>query len=302
VRIVRDAGAGYACWMRWLAIAGAMNVIAILIPVAVSRVYAQAQPWDAKPGNPGQRSPVMDRYERPADREEGQYWLRRDDPRPLPPAVKFPGLPEVPLLRPPRGKTKTGPMTIEDLQLVPDGKGGHRGRRPGYRFAVAPDGTVTFEDGPGFEVNAVAMLGMIGLSIPFDLTDWLMRLHGDDPYSFDKARVLGLTRQWRDGLLDNDRARRLKDANTALPKQLRAIWRRTDLSAEGRRALLFSLWDESLDGAGGPEASAGRAARATIVDFVRSTLPAGSPLAFSPDELARLNANRRSAVPFAPYE
>ncbi|HEY0715400.1 MAG TPA: hypothetical protein VGF45_22150, partial [Polyangia bacterium] len=261
---------------------------------------AHATPWDVHPGNPGKRSPAMDRYERPADREEGQYWLRREDPQPLPPAVTFPGLPGPPSFRPPRGQTKSGALTIGELHLEPDGRGGHRGRRPGYRFTVASDGTISFSDLPAFEINAVAMLGMIGLSIPFDVTDWLMRLHGEDPYAYDKARVIEITRAWRDELLAVDRTRRLKTAEAALPEQLSKLWRRDDIGPREKRALLFALWDESLEDAAGPEGAAGLAARAAILDFVRTTLPPGSAVAFSPDELTQFNAGRRSRDRFAP--
>lgn len=282
--------------MRWLGFAGAL-VIGLGAPGGLA-----AAPWDPLPGNPGQRSPVMDRYERAADREEGRFWLRREGQQPPPPAVNFPGLPGPPLLRPPRSQAKSGALGLDDLGLVPDGKGGYRGRRPGYRFAVAPDGTITFSDGPGFEVNAVYMLGMIGLSVPFDFTDWLMRLHGDDPYSFDKARVIELTRSLRDKMVDADRARRLRDARADLPTRLHAIWQRTDLGADEKRRLFFALWDESLDAPGSPDANAGVAARTTIVEFVRTKFPAGTARAYSPDELMRLNARRLSPAPFAPYE
>ena len=45
---------------------------------------------------------------------------------------------------------------------------------------------------------------------------------------------------------------------------------------------------------------AARAARATVIAFIRSRLPAGSDDAISDDELAAGNATRVSREPFAP--
>jgi hypothetical protein len=39
-----------------------------------------------------------------------------------------------------------------------------------------------------------------------------------------------------------------------------------------------------------------------VIGWIRARLPAGSPAAFAPDEIARRSAQRRSTQPFVPYE
>jgi hypothetical protein len=214
--------------------------------------------------------------------------------------VHFPGLPPPWQLRP-HGLTKTGPMQLGDLNLTADGKGGFRGKRPGYRFSIDSDGSIHFADRPPIELGPALLLGMVGIVGTFDLTDLVMRLHGDDPYSYDKARVIELTRDMRSKMTDHDRAHRLREAVAVLPRQLLALWSRRDLAPAGRRKMLFSLWDELLEGGTSPEARAAIEARTTILTFVRTRIPAGTPDAFTPTELTQLNARRRSQATFAPY-
>src|SRR5205085_12557396 len=90
-----------------------------------------------------------------------------------------------------------------------------------------------------------------------------------------------------------------------LPGELEALWRRPDLTAAERRATLFQLWDDLLEGPGASgeeeEAQAARRARTELLRFIRRALPASSPEAFTSAELARLNARRRSRESFDPY-
>lgn len=237
-----------------------------------------------------------------ADAAQSQFYLEqergqtgRSAPQPLPPLVPGPyGIPVAPLWMP---HTKVGPMTLGDLHLVGDGRGGYHGARPGYRFDIERDGTVRFHDRPGVQVSVIEF---IGFSAIFDVTDLVMRAGGRDPYASDKLAVLELTSKMRAPMSDADRRRRLDDALARLPDDLAALWRREDLPAAQRRRLIFDLWDELLDGAG-PEGAAAARARDEIRRFVQRALPAGSPHAYTRDELARLNAGRRSQLEFAPY-
>lgn len=241
--------------------------------------------------------------ERSADRAEGLFWQQRSAgegdgssplfPLPSPPDRRLPGPLPSPL--PP---TRNGPTTLDDLHLVPDGHGGYRGTRPGFHFAIDRDGTVHFEDKPPVHVSALFLLGMVGV---FDLTDLLIRLHGGDPYSYDKGLVMALTRPMREQMTDTDRARRLARALRDLPRELATLWDRADLDAGARHELLFRLWDDLAETGDDPELRAAEEARAILLDFVAKQLPAGSVFAFTPDELARLNSGRRSRVVFAPY-
>jgi hypothetical protein len=224
-------------------------------------------------------------FARPTDAAESRFWRDRgpeDDVARLMPIPAPPRRGEMERWPSPLPPTRNGPTTMDDLHLRPDGRGGLAGERPGFHFAIARDGRIAFQDRAGF-----------------DLTDFLMRLNGEDPYSYDKHLVRRMTEPMRVAMTDADRRRTMAQALRELPDRLDAIWKQP-VRADERRALLFLLWDECLE-PDGPEAPAGARARATIEDFARSRLPAGSPDAFTPAELLRLNQGRRSRAPFAPY-
>mgnify|MGYP000036982065 FL=1 len=135
----------------------------------------------------------------------------------------------------------------------------------------------------------------------FDVTDALMRGHGQDPYAAKKLRMLDATRDERVQLGRRHRAAQLARTGELSHANLEAVWARAGDVAARRRAL-FTLWDECAE-AGEPEViAAGAAARALIVGFVRARLPAGSAEAYAPDELAGLNRGRQSRAVFAPYD
>jgi hypothetical protein len=249
--------------------------------------------------------------ERAPDRVEGAFWRNQGKgertgegtptSRTIGPMVPgaMPGTYYLPV---PRSPTREGPMTVEDLALRPDGRGGFTGRRPGYHFDIEPDGTIHFADRP--PVSAVALVGL-GMAAVFDLTDLVMRARKMDPYSYDKGRVLELTGKMRRGMSDVERPRRLAAALARLPAELEALWGRGDLSAPQRRETLFQLWDDLLEGpgpgTGAAEVETAARARGELLRFVQRRLGRGTPDAFTPDELARLNAQRRSRLPFDPY-
>lgn len=270
----------------------------LLLVAALPIAEAQAQRCVRVAGgmfeSPGCRPPEA----RAGDKGEAAFWQERyegrkrypgaDQPLVMPPGGRFPSSWPVP-----RAGTREGPTTLDDLNLRPDGRGGYRGQRPGFKFDIESDGAVHFEDRPAVQLGAFLLVGLIGV---FDITDALMRLHGDDPYAYDKALVLDLTRPMRDKMTDADRGRRVRRALAALPRDLDALWARADLPAPERRELLFRLWDELLE-----EDEAGTTGRQTIVDFIRRKLPPGSTEAFTGDELARYNGTRKSQSEFAPY-
>ena len=204
-----------------------------------------------------------------------------------------------PRLAPPRFPTKDGPTTLADLNLVPDNRGGYRGSRPGFTFRIAEDGTVHFQDRPSIHLGGMLALGALGV---FDLTDLVIRLQGGDPYNYDKSLVAALTRPMREAMTDEDRRRRLQTALRSLPRDLHLLWGRSDIDGRTRRALLFRIWDELVEGGDEPEALAAAQARGLIVRFIADKLPAGAADAYTDAELAELNAQRRSRARFAPYE
>jgi hypothetical protein len=244
--------------------------------------------------------------ERGPDRAEGAFWRKRGEgsstsSRSIGPVVPGAGPGQLFLPAPGAG-TREGPMSMDDLGLRPDGRGGYQGRRPGYRFRIERDGTIHFQDRPALDGWAVLGLGFAAV---FDLTDLVMRARHMDPYSFDKGRVMDLTRKMRDKMTATERPRQVAAALARLPGELDALWRRTDLSARERRETLFQLWDDLLEGptpgAEEGEVRAAAQAREELLRFVRTRLAPGTPDAFPSEELARLNARRRSRLPFAPY-
>jgi hypothetical protein len=142
-------------------------------------------------------------------------------------------------------------------------------------------------------VDRQQVVGVLGAS--FDVTDEIMRLSGEDPYRARKARFLADTAEWRLRLAHAQRDRSKGAALAGLEGQLLAAWKHHGLTGPERRRVLFNLWLE-MDQAS-PE---GRQGAATVIRFVREQLPAGSPDAFTADELRALN---QAAAPqrFDPY-
>jgi hypothetical protein len=85
-----------------------------------------------------------------------------------------------------------------------------------------------------------------------------------------------------------------------MQRNLEVVWRATE-DPEERRDALFTLWDECGEG-DGRVGEAGERARKMVIGWIRARLPARSPGAFTPDEIARRSAHRRSTQPFVPYE
>ena len=185
---------------------------------------------------------------------------------------------------------------------------------------IARDGQVTMEDRPSFQLtprmprvvttddsdvvdNAPsASTAMLAMDVAtFDVTDWLMRRAGMDPYSSRKARFLDQTRDARAVMRAQARSEDLRNAVAALPGLLDQVWRDPERTVAERRALLFRIWDECADTGDDELVNAGRMARVTVLAFIRRRLPADSAGAFTAAELESLNAARKSTQPFAPY-
>jgi hypothetical protein len=134
-----------------------------------------------------------------------------------------------------------------------------------------------------------------------DLTALLMRKLGvGDAYASRKLKLLDNTRDERAALGAQHRAEDLARAAEIMQRNLETVWRATADPVE-RRDALFALWDECGEG-DGPVGEAGERARKMVIGWIRAKLPAGSPGAFTPDEIARRSAQRRSTRPFVPYE
>ncbi|MCA9679418.1 MAG: hypothetical protein KC464_30590, partial [Myxococcales bacterium] len=166
----------------------------------------------------------------------------------------------------------------------------------GQYASVNRDGTDDDNDGKLDEGQTVRVL-----SGGFDVTDWVMRSHGEDPYSSRKLAFLDRTRDERVQIGQVYRTRQLEAADQYMLAHLTKLWRRDDLDAAARREAIFELWDDCAETGEEAVVAAAVRARAALLRFVDVTLPRGSDDAFTDDEVARFNARRRSAATFAPY-
>lgn len=135
----------------------------------------------------------------------------------------------------------------------------------------------------------------------FDPTDWLMRRHGDDPYSARKLALLDKTRDERVQIGTRHRAERLAMTPQIIRKNLDALWAAT-ADPRVRKQALFDLWDECAEIGDPTVVEGGNAARRLVIAFIRAHLPAGSPDAYTSAELAALARARHSKATFLPYD
>ena len=163
--------------------------------------------------------------------------------------------------------------------------------------------------------------GLVGLS-PFrgvpvpGLVELVYALYGVDPNRAAKSAFLDRTRAFRTQQAIDFALANLDRRLAALERELVEIWRAPGRSTAEKRRILFERWDEcdelvELSYVGLPKDAiltierarmrAAERARARILRFVRKALPPGTPEAYTPDDLRRLNARRRSRRPFEPY-
>lgn len=173
-----------------------------------------------------------------------------------------------------------------------DKDGGFSEKQTGFSVHVAPDGRVKFKDRGG---------RLAGLGAVFDLTDWAMRMRGEDPYHYEKRKFLNETSVERGQMAVKDRKERLRLALRDLPFLLAAVGDARDLDARARRAVVFQLWDECAEKGDAEVLEAATKARAIIVAFARQKFPPG-PTGYDEAQVRALNAHRKSAAPFAPYD
>jgi len=134
-----------------------------------------------------------------------------------------------------------------------------------------------------------------------ELTDWIMRRGGIDPYASAKRDYLERTRDERAALRQERDAQLLARSVQTIRGHLTRAWARADLDAPARRRALFELWDDCVEDGDEEVVGAGNRARAAAIGFVRAHLPAGSPDAFTPAEIIAFNRTRTSRATFAPY-
>lgn len=217
----------------------------------------------------------------------------------------------------------TLPAFRDDLDHAPAGTAPRQGVAPSGQLAdaaggrkqshqdvfvakVERDGTVRIKDTRNLQAELSWNPAKL-LSGRFDVTDYLMRRSKNDPYASRKLKFLDETRAERVELGKQWRIQQLQQTATIMRQNLARAWAASaDLAA--RKRALFELWDEIVEPRSADDeadevlAEASRAARKTVVGFIRAHLPAGSAGAYTDAELVALNARKQSAATFAPYE
>jgi hypothetical protein len=164
--------------------------------------------------------------------------------------------------------------------------------RESFGVDVAPDGTIKFHDASNLQAG--------GLAGSFDVSDWAVRRHGNDPYAHDKLVWLEKTRDDRVAIGKRHQRDVLEHTPQYVQQNLAWAWQRGRDVATRKRDL-FELWDDCAESGDEALVAAGAAARAYVIGFIRARLPANSPDAYTSAELVELNAHRGSTHVFAPY-
>lgn len=176
----------------------------------------------------------------------------------------------------------------EELQLQKDGT--YKADHTTYDAIVARDGTVRIRDKANLRVH--------GLSAVFDTTDWIMRNHGMDPYASAKREMLDRTRDQRVEVGKVYRREQLAQSARLMQANLDQLWASTR-GLTARKQALFELWEECAESGDPALVDGGAKARAYLERFVQVKLRGAD--GFTAEELARLNARRRSRAAFDPY-
>jgi hypothetical protein len=134
-----------------------------------------------------------------------------------------------------------------------------------------------------------------------EITDWLMRRHGIDPYASKKLAMLDATRDERAQIGGKHKAEQLKRAPQIVQRNLEAMWAATQ-DPQARKQALFEMWDECVETGDDAMVEAGQMARRMIIGFIRARIPAGRPGAFTAAEIDACSRARHSKAAFAPYE
>ena len=135
----------------------------------------------------------------------------------------------------------------------------------------------------------------------FDVNDWLMRRHGQDPYASRKLALLDATRDERAQIGSKHRAAQLKQSTQIMQKNLEALWAATP-DPRARKQALFELWDDCAETGDAALVEAGQAARRLVIGAIRARFPRGSPDELTAEDLAAFARVKQSKAAFTPYE
>jgi hypothetical protein len=199
-----------------------------------------------------------------------------------------------------------GAVTLEGEKKGPEleesGGGAYSHDDTTFRAKIARDGTVELEDKliptPRLEIDEN---GRPRISIPLDVTDTVMRLAGQDPYAYEKRKLLAETQELRAEMAEAACKENLASALLDIKPRLHAIWDDRALSLAQKKRKIFGLWDECAEEGSADVLRTSEMIRASIVAFIAEHLPPASVLAYSSQDLAELNRERRSSAEFLPY-
>jgi len=175
-----------------------------------------------------------------------------------------------------------------ELKRDPNGDYHYDGRV--FTALIRRDGSVSFAD------RSVVQSAPIPIGGTFDLMDAVEKYVLDKQlYPAEKRWFLEHTAELRRTLSDEAHAARLAQGSLHLRGRLETIIGDRGLSDARKRELVFELWD------GCAPDGIGEQAQHIVEQFIRDHMPPGSPLAYAPTELARLNRGRASVHAFDPY-
>lgn len=177
--------------------------------------------------------------------------------------------------------TEDGDLRFDD-QLITDAA-----LRLSTALAPSQFGPMDPATGPTAPHSPGAMTPLFGIGFHFDVADAVYRLRHEDPYRYEKAKVLAVTSELRFQLKQRRAHERIVRALAELPGELVWIFFDPQRPLPARRQALATLWCEAdSDEPGTRNLSAGQEARQLIEAFAARHDPA----ALSRERLAALCA------------
>ncbi len=177
-----------------------------------------------------------------------------------------------------------------DFVLLADKDGGYKSETKNFIAHIKSDGSIDFE-------NRFPIGFQKGGTFSFDLTELAMRGAKQDPYHAEKRRFLEFSEKLRTDLRKRSIQERRDSAMASFSRELHGIWN-SGRSATARRRELYEKWADCSDS---KEDVLGKRGRAAVEDFIRTYLPAGSPDAYTSEELSEFRRERGQETAFDPY-
>ena len=177
------------------------------------------------------------------------------------------------------------------LERRSDGSYEYKGN---YLHAViSPQGEITYNNK---NVSAKYDKTTGKLNIGFDLNNIMEQLAGNNPLLAEQLRFLQETKPFRKKLIDQHKKALQKKKKSSMRIQLQKIWDHEKLSIKQKKKEIFLLWDNLYTN------EARESMRREIMIFIQKRMALSSPFSFSPQELSKLNKDRKSKSVFAPYD